>query len=159
MRSSWESLREGLLQWLESREAAHSFDLLRVRAEELQTYAGPADLVEAIVHSSDLVGKDRVLKILIVARGSAALRRLSQALLILCLWPGLDFIFRRRIAVFRSPDELAAEIVGRFTEVVHRIDLPARHLRHRHAGSKHRSRRRRWAVPRGSDRTQLARFE
>lgn len=124
MRSSWESIRAGLLQWLETREATRSFERLQTEAAELHTYTRPADLVEAVVHSTDLVGKDRVLKILIVARGSAALRRLSQALLILCVWPGLDFIFRRRIAVFRcSPEELAAEIVERFSEVVHRTDL------------------------------------
>ena len=124
MRSSWESLRAGLTGWLETREARHSFERLRSAGPALSAHAHPSDLVDALVHESDLVEKDRVLRLLIVAVSDRRSRRLAQALLLLCLWPGLDAIFRRRLFRFQCDgQDLAAEIVNRFTECVQRIDL------------------------------------
>ena len=124
MCSSWESIRRGLLQWIESREAVCAFERLSRRGPPLATFPRPIALVEAIARTPDLVAKDRVLAVLIVAAGDAETRRLAQALLMLCLWPGLDAILHRRLDFFRrDPQDLAAEIVDRFTRCVHRIDL------------------------------------
>lgn len=124
MRSRWEGLRAGLMHWIESREAVLVFDELRLRAAALEPYASPKEIVEALSHASDLRAKDRVLQVLVAAAGEGSTRRLAQALLLLCLWPGLDALFRRRIAFFRSePQDLEAEIVERFTTSVQRIDL------------------------------------
>ena len=124
MRSGWEAIRQGLLQWIETREAVSAFDRLIRRAPELEKFLRPATLVDAVAKTTDLVAKDRVLAALIIATGAAETRRLAQALLMLCLWPGLDAIFHRRIAFFRrDPQDLAAEIVDRFTSCAHRIDL------------------------------------
>lgn len=102
MRSRWEGLRAGLMQWIESREAALVFDDLRTRAEVLESYSCPKEVVEALSHASDLRAKDRVLQVLVAAAGEGSTRRLAQALLLLCLWPGLDALFRRRVIFFRS---------------------------------------------------------
>jgi len=124
MRSSWEEIRRGLLQWIESREAVATFERLAKRAPALERFSRPGALVDAVAKTADLVAKDRVLAALITATGARETRRLAQALLLLCLWPGLDAIFHRRIIFFRrDPQELAAEIVDRFTRCVHRIDL------------------------------------
>jgi RNA polymerase sigma-70 factor (ECF subfamily) len=124
MRASWEGIRRGLIQWIESREAASAFERLTRRAPTLERFSRPSDLVDAVVQTTDLETKDRVLAALITAAGAAETRRLAQALLMLCLWPGLDAIFHRRIIFFRrDPQDLAAEIADRFTRCVHRIDL------------------------------------
>ncbi len=60
---------------------------------------------------------------LVAAARDRRSRRLAQALLILCLWPALDAMFRRRFLLF--PDrrqDLASEIIARFTAEVHRVD-------------------------------------
>jgi RNA polymerase sigma-70 factor (ECF subfamily) len=94
------------------------------RAPALETFSRPTALVDTVAQTTDLVAKDRVLAALIIATGAADTRRLAQALLMLCLWPGLDAIFHRRVVFFRrDPHDLAAEIVSRFTTCVHRIDL------------------------------------
>jgi len=124
MRSPWEEIRRGLIQWIESREAASAFERLIRRAPALERFSRPAALVDAVAKTTDLAAKDRVLAVLIAATGAAETRRLAQALLMLCLWPGLDAIFHRRVVFFRrDPQDLAAEIVDRFTRCVHRIDL------------------------------------
>lgn len=124
MRSNWETIRWGLLQWIESREAVRVFDRLATGAPELGAFSRPAVLVEAVAKTADLGMKDRVLAALIVAAGAKETRRLAQALLMLCLWPGLDAMFHRRFVFFRrEPQELAAEIVDHFTVCVQRLDL------------------------------------
>src|SRR6266700_2199237 len=124
MRSSWESLRSALMKWSESREARLAFETLRIRAALLEEYGSPAALAEVLARASDLHKKDRVLEALICSLDDAGACRLAQVLLLLCLWPGLDAIYRRRISFFRhDPQDLAAEIVDRFTDCVHRIDL------------------------------------
>jgi RNA polymerase sigma-70 factor (ECF subfamily) len=48
---------------------------------------------------------------------------LAQTLLLLCFWPALDGIFRRRFTLFsRRPQDLASEIVSRFAIAVCRAD-------------------------------------
>ncbi len=124
MRSSWESLRSALMKWSESREARRAFHTLRMQAAVLQEYGSPAALAEVLARASDLHKKDRVLEALICSLDDAGTCRLAQVLLLLCLWPGLDAIYRRRISFFRhEPQDLAAEIVDRFTDCVRRVDL------------------------------------
>jgi hypothetical protein len=124
MRSSWEAIRRGLIQWVESREAVHVFERLGRRAPALAAFSGPKALIDAVGQMTDLVAKDRVLAALIMATSATETRRLAQALLLLCLWPGLDAIFHRRLVFFRrDPQDLAAQLVDRFTACVHRIDL------------------------------------
>ncbi len=124
MRSSWERIRRGLIQWIESREAARAFERLISRSPTLDRFSRASALVDAVAQTTDLAGKDQVLAALITATRAEETRRLAHALLMLCLWPGLDAIFHRRIVFFRQdPQDLGAEIADRFTRCVHRIDL------------------------------------
>jgi len=123
MRSSWEALRAGLLRSIQGREARETFDELKSRSEAFERFEGPADLVAAVSPDADLDGRDPVLWALVAAARDRRTRRLAQALLILCLWPALDAMFRRRFFLFPDrPQDLASEIIARFTAEVHRVD-------------------------------------
>jgi hypothetical protein len=125
VRSRWEALHAGLLQSIGSSSAAEMFEVVRPRFEALARFAGPGPVVEYLAHTGgDLDEKDRVLAALVEAARDPASRRLSHALLLLCLWPGLDAVFRHRLHLFLDqPYELGAELVDRFTAQVRRIDL------------------------------------
>jgi DNA-directed RNA polymerase specialized sigma24 family protein len=123
MRSSWEALRAGLLRSIQGREARATFDELKSRSRAFARFETPADLVAAVSPDADLDGRDPVLWALVTASHDRRIRRLSQALLILCLWPALDAMFRRRFLLFPNrPQDLASEIIARFTAEVHRVD-------------------------------------
>jgi hypothetical protein len=124
MRSRWEALHTGLMRSISSHEAATFFEEARVRFASLHKFSGPVALVEALAPSRNLDDKDPALRALVLASRHGATRRLAQSLLLLCFWPALDSIFRRRERLFRDrPHDLAAEIVDHFTTQVHRVNL------------------------------------
>ena len=125
MRSRWEALHAGLVRSIEDRDGVSVFDKLRLTSTALERFGNAVSLVGFMTHEGgDLDEKDRILGALIRSAGERPTQRLAHALLILCLWRGLDTIFERRLHLFRlQPQDLAAEIVGRLTSHVRRIDL------------------------------------
>src|SRR5438552_5265331 len=123
MRSSWEALRAGLLRSIQDREAHATFDELKSRSEAIARFETPVELVAAVSPDADLDARDPVLWALVAAARDRRTRRHAQALLILCLWPALDAMFRRRFFLFPDrPQDLASEITARFTAEVQRVD-------------------------------------
>jgi RNA polymerase sigma-70 factor (ECF subfamily) len=109
---------------IETREAVAAFEVLRSRSKVFEPFRTATELVVAISSSTDLDARDPALWILVHATHDRGVRRLAQALLLLCFWPALDAIFRRRVGLFLSrPQDLASEIVACFTNEVQRIDL------------------------------------
>jgi len=124
MRSRWITLRAGLVRSIEGSEATRDFEVLKSRSQAVRRYPTPAELVAAIANSTDLPAKDPVLRALVLATHERDTRRLAQSLLLLCFWPALDAIFRRRWDLFRDQlQDLPSEIVAGFTIEVNRIDL------------------------------------
>jgi DNA-directed RNA polymerase specialized sigma24 family protein len=124
MRSQWEALRAGLMRSIETREGFAAFEDLRSRVKCFESFKTATELVAAISSNTDLDARDPVLRTLVHATHDRGVRRLAQALLLLCFWPALDAMFRRRVGLFLSrPQDLASEIVARFTIEVQRIDL------------------------------------
>src|SRR5882672_607525 len=122
MRSRWEALHTGLMRSISSNEAAKLFEEARRRFTALAEFSGPVALVEALAPSRNLDGKDPALRALVAASRDGGTRRLAQSLLLLCMWPALDSIFRRRARLFHDrPHDLGAEIVDHFTTQVHRL--------------------------------------
>ncbi len=114
----------GLMRSISSVEAATVFEEARRRFTALGKFSGPVALVETLAPSRNLDAKDAALRALVTASRNGRTRRLAQSLLLLCMWPALDSIFRRRERLFRPrPQDLAAEIVDHFTNHVHRVDL------------------------------------
>jgi DNA-directed RNA polymerase specialized sigma24 family protein len=123
MRSSWEALRAGLLRSIQARDAVATFDQLKSRSEALAPFGTPVDLVAAVSPNADLGARDPILWALVAAGRERRSRRLAQALFILCFWPALDAMFRRRFLLFPDrPQDLASEIVARFTNELQRVD-------------------------------------
>lgn len=124
MRSRWEALHTGLMRSISGQEAATVFEEARHQFAALERFEGPVALVEALAPSRNLDDKDAALRALVTASRRGVTRRLAQSLLLLCFWPALDSIFRRRARLFRDrPHDLAAEIVDHFTTQVHRVNL------------------------------------
>jgi len=124
MRTRWITLRAGLVRSIEGREATRAFESLRSRFDAIRPYSTPTELVATIAGSNDLPARDPVLRALVLAAHDRGTRRLAQSLLLLCFWPALDAIFRRRASLFREqPQDLSSEIVAGFTIEVNRIDL------------------------------------
>jgi len=123
MRSRWEALHAGLIRSLEGRRARDAYEDVRGRFEGLAAIPRPIDVVAAVAHGPDLDARDRILRPLVHVAGERGSRPLAQALLMLCLWPGLDALFRRRLALFRDGDHLATEIVDHFSIALQRLDL------------------------------------
>ena len=125
MRSRWEVLHAELVHSLDTRRALLRFDDLRNRFAALSPFDRPIDVVRNVASEAELEGRDRLLWPLAHAAGDRRLRPMAQTILMLCLWPGLDALFRRRLALFRDPDHLATEVVDSFTIALSRLD-PAR---------------------------------
>ncbi|HEX3696226.1 MAG TPA: hypothetical protein VH374_12655 [Polyangia bacterium] len=100
-----------------------AFDQLKARLEAFAAFETPIDLVAAVSPCVDLDGRDPVLWGLVAATRERRTRRIAQALLILCFWPALDAMFRRRFFLFPGrPQDLASEIIARFTAELQRVD-------------------------------------
>ncbi|HVV51135.1 MAG TPA: hypothetical protein VHO06_15815 [Polyangia bacterium] len=124
MRSYWEGLRLGLLRSIEARDSIAAFDELKSRGRVFDGFETPADLVTSVSPAIDLDARDPVLWAMVRATRDPRLRRLAQTLLLLCFWPALDAMFRRRFGLFPNrPQDLASEIVGRFTIELQRVDV------------------------------------
>ena len=113
----------GLIRSIEDRRAATIYEGLRSRFAGLQPLTRPIDVVAAVSHEVDMDARDKILRPLAHVAGERSVRPLAQALLMLCLWPGLDAIFRRRFVLFRDPGYLATEIADHFSLALQRLDL------------------------------------
>jgi RNA polymerase sigma-70 factor (ECF subfamily) len=124
MRSHWEGLHADLKKVVQGPSATRTFDDLRRRSDLLRRFATLEGVVDYLAHEGgDLDEKDRIVWLLIeeVRHGTAG--RLAHALLLLCLWPGLDAAFNRRLRLFRDrPQELQAELIGCFAAQLRRLD-------------------------------------
>jgi RNA polymerase sigma-70 factor (ECF subfamily) len=110
---------------IEDRDAIEGFPELRARREVLGRFSAPVSVVAYLAHEGgDVDHKDRVLRALVQEVREGVALRLSYSLLLLCLWPGLDAAFGRRLRLFRQQrEDLAVELVDRFTTEICRIDL------------------------------------
>jgi RNA polymerase sigma-70 factor (ECF subfamily) len=127
MCSEWEALHEGLVRSIATKEGERRFEALKRWAPAVARFDGARALIDYLAHAGgDLDEKDRIILELALAGRAGSAARLAMALLLLGLWPGLDAVFAHRVRFCRKqPDELAAEIVARFTNQVRRLD-PAR---------------------------------
>jgi RNA polymerase sigma-70 factor (ECF subfamily) len=124
MRSHWEALRAGLVRSIGDREAIKGFEELRSRSKALAAFETAAELVASVSSNTDLDARDPILWALVGAAHERRVCRLAQTLLLLSFWPALDAIFHRRFCLFpMRPQDLASEIVARFTMEVQRVDL------------------------------------
>ncbi|HLK90203.1 MAG TPA: hypothetical protein VKZ18_09935 [Polyangia bacterium] len=123
MRSRWEVLHTELLRSLDGSWSTRRFVDLQARFPVLEGFAQPIDVVQYVAQEDELDGRDLILRPLVYATSDRRFRPLAQTIVMICLWSGLDALFRRRLALFRDPDHLATEIVDSFTLALHRIDL------------------------------------
>jgi RNA polymerase sigma-70 factor (ECF subfamily) len=127
MCSEWETLHEGLARSIATKESERRFEVLKERAVTVARFDSAQSLIDYLAHAGgDLDEKDRILVELALAAREGLATRLAMALLLLGLWPGLDAVFARRARFWRRhAGDLAAEIVGRFTDQARRLN-PAR---------------------------------
>jgi DNA-directed RNA polymerase specialized sigma24 family protein len=135
MPSRWDIVHAGLALSIRSEKSAQVFrELKLVHGTPLADFADGAALVDKLVRVSegrvdvdsglDLDRKDRILGALVGAAARPGMTRLAIELLLLALWPGLSGVFRRLSRLYRQrPDDLAVEILDRFTVCVRRLDL------------------------------------
>ena len=125
MRSRWEALHAGLMRSIRESRGGAAFEDLRARREVLGRFRRAVSVVGYLAHDGgDLDEKDRILGGLIDEVRHGVARGLAHSLLLLCLWPGLDAVFMRRLRLFRDrPHDLEAELVGNFTTQIRRLDL------------------------------------
>jgi RNA polymerase sigma-70 factor (ECF subfamily) len=110
---------------IEDRDAIEAFPELRTRRGVFAPFGAPRSVVACLAHQGgDFDHKDLVLRALVEEVQQGAAPRLAYSLLLLCLWPGLDAAFRRRLHLFRrQPEDLTVELIDRFTTEVSRLDL------------------------------------
>jgi hypothetical protein len=123
--TTWENVQTGLRRSIGTAESVRMFEELRARRPELAPFADAAAAAAFLARKqSGLFARDRVLRALVAEASGGTARRVALALLILGLWPGLDSVFRKRRALFRSAaTDLALEILDHFIAQVQRIDL------------------------------------
>lgn len=124
MRSEWEALHRSLVRSVGTKQAEKRFQAIKKRLPIIARFAGAQALVDHLAHvGGDLDEKDRILTDLAFAARAGSSARLTTALLLLGLWPGLDAAFRRRARIWHDHSgELAAEMVVKFTDQVRRLD-------------------------------------
>ena len=143
MPSRWDIVHAGLALSIRSERSARVFrELKLVHGAPLADFADGVALIDKLQRGSagaidldldqdfdkslgkSLDKKDRILGALVVAAGRPGTTRLAIELLLLALWPGLSGVFRRLSRLYRQrPDDLAVEILDRFTVCVRRLDL------------------------------------
>jgi len=111
---------------MDGQASIRSFEELRSRQPALAPFEGPAAVAAFLVGKENgLAERDRVLRCLVAEANVGTAKRITLALLILGLWPGLDAIFRKRRRLFQvhqAPD-IELEIVDQFIAQVQRVNL------------------------------------
>jgi len=129
MRSRWEALHSGLTLSIRSEKSARAFTRLKANyPNRLGPFTDSAVLLAKLHESggdaTSLDQKDRILGALVRGAALPCTSDLAIELLLLGLWPGLSALFTRLVHLFQQrPNELAAEILARFTECARRLDL------------------------------------
>jgi hypothetical protein len=129
MPSRWDIVHAGLALSARSEKSTRVFQEIRIlHAAELAPFTDGGALVDALERrdtgAAGLDEKDRILAALVRAAGDPRTTRQAIELLLLALWPGLSAVFHRLSRLYRRrPDELAVEILDRFTVCVRRLDL------------------------------------
>ena len=129
MPSRWEIVHAGLTRSIGSERSARLFQELRqVPDTPLARFVVAAALITWVDdRGGDTVAldeTDRILAALVAAAGAPRTTTLAVELLLLLLWPGLSAVFMRLSRLYRQrPDDLAIEILDRFTICVRRLDL------------------------------------
>ena len=126
MRAVWQALRSDLMRSIDILSARRQFELVKQNRSELQHFADVSSLLDSLHGEADnLDGKDHILAALVrCVHAGGAEGELSEAILWLALWPGLDALYHRLWRHFRyAHEDLVAEIAVRFTLVIHRADL------------------------------------
>jgi hypothetical protein len=128
MRSRWDAIHADLARSVHSERSARAFGLLRAHQIRLAQFANTDALLAKLgaraISPGALDEADAILAALI---GGAALPNageLAIELILLGLWPGLSSSFMRLGRLYEGrPNDLAADILGRFTECVRRLDV------------------------------------
>jgi DNA-directed RNA polymerase specialized sigma24 family protein len=126
MRAVWQALRSDLMRSIDTLRARRQFEAVKQNRLELQRFADVPSLLDYLhCEADDLDDKDRILAALVRSvHAGGAEAELSEAILWLALWPGIDALYHRLWRHFRDAHEdLVAEIAVRFTLVIHRADL------------------------------------
>jgi DNA-directed RNA polymerase specialized sigma24 family protein len=124
MRSHWEALRAGLVRSLETSETTDAFEELRSRSPHFDGVPSAAFLAASLSAGGSLGARDPALWALIEAARDRRVGRLAQTILLVCFWPALDAIFRRRFNLFpRRQHELSVELVDCFIMELQRADV------------------------------------
>jgi hypothetical protein len=127
MRSRWDSVHADLAHSVRSNRSVLAFTVLK--AGDPVRLGAFQDAEALLAKLSDrgaapIEEQNQILAGLVGGAGVPSTRTLAVELLLLGLWPGLSTMFSRlgRFYGGRS-DELAADILARFTECVRRLDL------------------------------------
>jgi RNA polymerase sigma-70 factor (ECF subfamily) len=111
---------------IDTLRARRQFEAVKQNRPELGRFADVPSLLDYLHCEADnLDDKDRILAALVrsVHAGGAEVE-VSEAILWLALWPGLDALYRRLWRHFRDAHEdLVSEIAVHFTLAIHRADL------------------------------------
>lgn len=126
MRAAWQALRSDLMRSIDTLKARRQFEVIKQNRPELQRFADVACILDYLrTGPDDLDDKDRILAALVqtVHAGGAEVE-LSEAILWLALWPGIDALYRRLWRHFKDAHEdLVSEIAVHFSVAIHRADL------------------------------------
>ncbi|MCU9848937.1 hypothetical protein OEZ60_13075 [Defluviimonas sp. WL0024] len=95
------------------------------RHPDLGAWSEPGSLTAMLHGPGDAGDKNRVLRALVsIAQDGDSPHRVAQVVLILALWPGLDAVYRRHRARFRSdPAALASDLLADVAEGILRLHL------------------------------------
>lgn len=129
MPSRWQMVHAELALSIRSDRSARAFHELRIACHpSLGSFANAPALIDWADGrhdtSAQLDATDRILAALVAAAARPGTTTLAIELLLLLLWPGLSAVYARLWRRYRQrPDDLAVEILDRFTICVRRLDL------------------------------------
>jgi hypothetical protein len=124
---AWSALRHQFRQAVDGPTTRTHFETIRARSPALEAYATPDCLLAYLARDlgADLELKGHVYADLVrCAQTDGPISQVAQSLLWLGLWPGLSGAFVRRAIFWRdATDELIAELIAIFTDIVARLNL------------------------------------
>ena len=125
MRASWEALHAGLVRSVRTLEADNELQEARQHYPQLAPFNDPGAVIAYLTGDrGDRDAKDQLLATLVEMVQARDAAELASSLLWLGLWPGLDAVFRRRLASFSwDADELVSELSAAFTQVIAELNL------------------------------------
>ncbi len=125
MRAEWHALHTTLIRSSNRHGFHRHFGDLCQGAEALKGVSEPAAVLDALhAPGGDPAAKNALLSALVsAAQAPGDGSEPATTLLILALWPGLDAVYGRLWRCFRrEPELLVAEIAGRITQGIKRLD-------------------------------------